>query len=124
MREILNYGHTFGHAIEQVEQYHRRHGEAVAIGMVYAAELARCAGHLSEEIVSRHRAVLASVGLPTAYAPGPGREWDDLLSAMRRDKKARGAQLRFVVLDDIGQPVRLEGPSEHCLRTAFDAVTV
>ena len=126
LREILNYGHTLGHAIEQVEHYRRRHGEAVAIGMVYAAELARCAGHLSEEDVSRHRAVLSSVGLPTAYAAVDGgsidSSWEALLTAMRRDKKSRGAQLRFVILDSIGHPVRLEGPSEECVRTAFDAV--
>jgi 3-dehydroquinate synthase len=128
LREILNYGHTFGHAIEQVEHYRRRHGEAVAIGMVYAAELAKCAGHLSADAVSRHRAVLDSVGLPTAYeiVGGPAHAdgaWEALLAAMRRDKKSRGAQLRFVVLDDIGRPVRLEGPSEECLRAAFAAVT-
>lgn len=128
LREILNYGHTFGHAIEQVEHYRRRHGEAVAIGMVYAAELAKCAGHLSADAVSRHRAVLDSVGLPTAYeiVGGPAHAdgaWEALLAAMRRDKKSRGAQLRFVVLDDIGRPVRLKGPSEECLRAAFAAVT-
>jgi 3-dehydroquinate synthase len=117
LREILNYGHTFGHAIEQVEDYRRRHGEAVAIGMVYAAELARCAGHLGDELVARHRAILDSVGLPTAYAGNAG--WADLLTAMRRDKKSRGARLRFVVLDDIARPARLEGPSEDCLREAF-----
>ena len=123
LREILNYGHTFGHAIEQVEAYRRRHGEAVAIGMVYAAELARRAGHLSDDVVSRHRAVLESVGLPTAYEGGAGRGWEELLTAMRRDKKSRGAQLRFVVLDDIARPARLDGPSEDCLRAAFEAVT-
>ena len=122
LREILNYGHTFGHAIEQVEDYRRRHGEAVAIGMVYAAELARCAGHLPEVVVSRHRTVLASVGLPAAYESAGEGSWEALLTAMRRDKKSRGAQLRFVVLADIARPVRLEGPSEDCLRAAFAAI--
>ncbi len=109
LREILNYGHTFGHAVEHVEGYRRRHGEAVAIGMTYAAELALRSGHLAPEVVSRHRAVLGSVGLPTAY---PGGRWEDLLRAMRRDKKSRGAVLRFVVLEDVARPVRLEGPDE------------
>jgi 3-dehydroquinate synthase len=108
--------------IEQVEGYRRRHGEAVAIGMVYAAELARCAGHLSEDAVSRHRTVLASVGLPTAYESAGEGSWEALLTAMRRDKKSRGAQLRFVGLADIARPVRLEGPSEDCLRAAFAAI--
>ena len=120
LREILNYGHTFGHAVEQVEGYRRRHGEAVAIGMTYAAELALRSGHLAGDVVSRHRAVLGSVGLPTAY---PGGRWEDLLRAMRRDKKSRGELLRFVVLEDVARPVRLEGPDEVLLREAYDAVT-
>ncbi len=120
LREILNYGHTFGHAVEQVESYRRRHGEAVAIGMVFAAELALRSGHLSEEVVARHRSVLASVGLPTSYA---GATWADLLTVMRRDKKSRGAMLRFVVLEDVGRPVRLEGPDDAWLAAAFAAVT-
>jgi 3-dehydroquinate synthase len=121
LREILNYGHTFGHAIEQVEHYRRRHGEAVAVGMVYAAELARLTGRLDADLVARHRDVLASVGLPTAYEGKAS--WEDLLTAMRRDKKSRGAQLRFVILEGIARPVRLEGPGEDLLRAAHAAVT-
>ncbi|WP_404382302.1 3-dehydroquinate synthase [Knoellia locipacati] len=120
LREILNYGHTFGHAIEQVEQYRRRHGEAVAIGMVFAAELARAAGVLSPAVVERHREVLTSVGLPTTYEAG---RWAELETAMRRDKKTRGDLLRFVVLEDIGRPVRLEGPTPEQLHTAYAAVS-
>ena len=116
LREILNYGHTLGHAVEQVEGYRRRHGEAVAIGMVYAAELARRSGHLGADVVARHRSVLSSVGLPTSYPSG---RWDDLLAAMRRDKKARGALLRFVVLEGVGRPTRLEGPDEQWLTGAY-----
>ncbi|GGB68234.1 3-dehydroquinate synthase [Knoellia flava TL1] len=119
LREILNYGHTFGHAIEQVEQYRRRHGEAVAIGMVYAAELAAAAGVLGRDVVDRHREVLTSVGLPTSYEPG---RWPELEAAMRRDKKNRGSMLRFVVLEEVAQPVRLEGPTDDQLRTAYAAV--
>ena len=120
LREILNYGHTLGHAVEHVEGYRRRHGEAVAIGMVYAAELAARSGRLGADVVARHREVLTSVGLPTAY---PGGHWDELLTAMRRDKKSRGDRLRFVVLEDVGRPVRLEGPKEQWLREAYDAIT-
>ncbi len=119
LREILNYGHTLGHAVEQVEGYRRRHGEAVAIGMVFAAELGRRSGHLSADDVARHRSVLSSVGLPTSY---PGGSFDALLAVMRRDKKSRGALLRFVVLEGIGRPVRLEGPDEALLREAFTAI--
>lgn len=119
LREILNYGHTFGHAIEQVEQYRRRHGEAVAIGMVYAAELAAAAGVLGRDVVERHREMLTSVGLPTSYEAG---HWPELETAMRRDKKNRGSMLRFVVLEAVAQPVRLEGPTDDQLRKAYAAV--
>ncbi|HET6668479.1 MAG TPA: 3-dehydroquinate synthase, partial [Intrasporangium sp.] len=124
LREVLNYGHTFGHAIEQVEDYTWRHGEAISVGMVYAAELARLAGHLSgsegDELVERHRKVLESVGLPTTYR---GDRWDALLTAMRRDKKSRGSTLRFVVLDGLARPTRLVGPSDDLLREAYGRVS-
>jgi len=120
LREILNYGHTLGHAVEHVEGYRRRHGEAVSIGMTYAAELGRRAGHLAPDVVDRHRTVLTSVGLPTSYEGG---HWDVLLAAMQRDKKARGSQLRFIVLDGIGKPSRLVGPDEALLRAAYDDIS-
>jgi 3-dehydroquinate synthase len=118
-REVLNYGHTLAHAIERVDGYRIRHGEAVAIGCVYVAELARRAGRLSDEVADRHRAAFARVGLPTTYAAA---SFDDLLAAMRVDKKARGNQLRFVVLDDLAEPVVLAGPSEEDLRAAYAAI--
>ena len=71
LREILNYGHTFGHAVEQVDGYTWRHGEAVSVGMVFAAELACRTGHLAPDLVDRHRAVLAGLGLPTSYPDPP-----------------------------------------------------
>ncbi len=124
LREILNYGHTYGHAIEQVERYTWRHGEAVAVGMVYVAELARLTGHLSgpegDALVARHRAVLESLGLPTGYDAG---RWDDLLAAMRRDKKSRGSTLRFVVLDAVAEPTRLVGPDDAVLEQAHRLVS-
>ncbi|MCL2850619.1 MAG: 3-dehydroquinate synthase [Micrococcales bacterium] len=119
LREVLNYGHTFGHAVEQVEDYRWRHGEAVSVGMVYVAELARLAGVGDDALVERHRQVLTGLGLPTAYCAD---RWDDLLAAMRRDKKARGALLRFVVLEAVGRPVRLEGPDPAVLAAAYAAV--
>jgi 3-dehydroquinate synthase len=121
LREILNYGHSFGHAIEQVEQYTWRHGEAVSVGLVYAAELARLAGHLDEALVARHREVLTSVGLPITYRDD---RWPELLTAMRRDKKSRGSTLRFVVLDALARPTRLVGPDEELLRAAYGLVGV
>ncbi|PFG35636.1 3-dehydroquinate synthase [Flavimobilis soli] len=120
LREILNYGHTFGHAIEHVERYQWRHGAAVSVGMVFAAELARLAGKLSDEDVARHRSVLSSLGLPLTYR---GDRWDALLGAMRRDKKTRGDLLRFVVLDSLGHPTRLEGPDPTLLAAAYAEVS-
>ena len=119
LREILNYGHTLGHAIEHHEHYRMRHGEAVAIGCVYAAELAHRSGLIDEALLARHRDVLGSVGLPTTYSRAT---FDELLSALRRDKKTRGATLRFVVLDGLASPTRLEGPDEGLLRAAYAAI--
>src|SRR5580693_6062552 len=119
-REILNYGHTLGHAIERVEEYRFRHGDAVAIGMVYAAELGRLAGRLDERTSQLHREVLTSVGLPTNYRPGA---WPDLREAMSLDKKARGARLRLVVLDGLARPGILDHPSEELLRQAYQEVS-
>jgi 3-dehydroquinate synthase len=119
-REALNYGHTLGHAIEKHSGYAVRHGEAVAIGCVYAAELARLAGRLDEQTAARHRSAFARVGLPTAYRDAG---FDELVGAMRVDKKARGSQLRFLVLDGLARPSILAGPSEELLREAFEVVS-
>jgi 3-dehydroquinate synthase len=120
LREILNYGHTFAHAVEQVERYTWRHGAAVSVGMVYAAELGRLAGRTPERLVERHRDVLGALGLPRTY---PADRWPALLEAMRRDKKTRGDLLRFVVLEDVGRPVRLEGPDPALLVAAYAEVS-
>ncbi|HXV93565.1 MAG TPA: 3-dehydroquinate synthase, partial [Pseudonocardia sp.] len=86
LREILNYGHTLGHAIERREQYRWRHGAAVSVGMVFAAELARAAGRLDDATADRHRSVLTSVGLPVTYDAGA---LPELVETMRGDKKSR-----------------------------------
>jgi 3-dehydroquinate synthase len=120
LREILNYGHTLGHAIERREEYRWRHGAAVSVGLVFAAELARAAGRLDDATADRHRSVLASVGLPTTYAQGV---LPELVESMRGDKKARGGVLRFVVLDGLAKPTRLESPDIELLETAYAAVS-
>ena len=122
LREILNYGHTFGHAVELVEGYTWRHGDAVSVGMVYVAELAHLAGLVDDALLARHRAVLGALGLPTAYPQGAER-WADLRTAMARDKKSRGDTLRFVVLEGLARPTRLVGPDEDLLRAAHAAVS-
>jgi 3-dehydroquinate synthase len=118
-REVLNYGHTLAHAIERTSDYTVRHGEAVAIGCVYVAELAARAGSLDPALVERHRAAFARVGLPTSYDAA---SFDDLHAAMKVDKKARGSQLRFVVLDDVAAPRILAAPGEEDLRAAYAAL--
>ncbi len=119
-REVLNYGHTFGHAVERTERYRWRHGAAISVGMVYVAELARLGGRLSDAEADLHREVLQSLGLPVTYR---GDRWEQLLGAMQLDKKARGAMLRFVVLERIGRPVSWEGPDPVLLAAAYDAVS-
>jgi 3-dehydroquinate synthase len=118
-REMLNYGHTLGHAIERTEHYRLRHGEAVAIGMVYAAAVARLAGRLDTATADRHRRVLAAVGLPVSYPAGA---WPRLREAMAVDKKARGARLRLVVLDGLARPAILDDPPEELLEQAYAEV--
>lgn len=119
-REILNYGHTLAHAIERNERYQWRHGAAVAVGMMFAAELSHLAGKLSEAEVDRHRDVLTSLGLPITYRD---RQWPKLEDSIKRDKKTRAGLLRFVVLDRIGRPSRLEGPDPALLLSAYAAIT-
>ncbi len=119
-REVLNYGHTFAHAVENVEHYRWRHGDAVAVGLHYVSALGRLAGRLPEEDAARHLRVLRLLGLPTTYAPG---RFEELLAAMRIDKKSRGDVLRFVVLDGIGRPGLLEGPDLSLLEAAYAEVS-
>ncbi|MEN3583743.1 3-dehydroquinate synthase [Streptomyces sp. ZYX-F-203] len=118
-REILNYGHTLGHAIEKNERYTWRHGAAVAVGMHFAAELGRLAGRLDDATADRHRSVLEAVGLPLHYRHD---QWPRLLETMKVDKKSRGHLLRFVVLDGLAKPVVLEGPDPAVLLAAYGEV--
>jgi len=118
-REFLNYGHTLGHAIEHAERYKWRHGAAISIGMVFAAELSMLSGKLSEAEVSRHRSIFEGLGLPITYRAD---RWPQLLDTMQRDKKARGGALRFVVLDRIGKPSILSAPTPELLFTAFQSI--
>jgi 3-dehydroquinate synthase len=121
LREILNYGHTLGHAIEHAERYRWRHGAAISVGMVFAAELARLTGSLSDAAVDRHRSILTSLTLPIDYPVG---RWQTLLATMQRDKKTRAGMLRFIVLDDIAKPTVLEAPDESLMFLAYQEIGV
>ena len=119
MREILNYGHTLGHAIEHAERYRWRHGAAISVGMVFAVELSRLAGRLPDAAAQRHRDILNLLGLPVTYRAGA---WPQLLATMQRDKKSRGGMLRFIVLDDIARPTVLQAPDESLLFAAYQEI--
>lgn len=116
LREILNYGHTFGHAVEHYENYRWRHGHAVSVGMVFVAELAKLNGLIDQDLVDRHRTVLESIGLPTTYTDGL---FEELYEGMTRDKKNRAGTIRFVVLGDMAKTSRLAGPSREQLEQAY-----
>ena len=122
LREVLNYGHTYAHAIEKVTGYSWRHGEAVAVGCVFAAEIAHRNGNLSRDALALHRQSLEAVGLPTRFPEGEGR-WEELKEAMMSDKKVRSGRLRLVLLDDIARSVRVQAPAESVLLSAHEAVT-
>lgn len=119
-RELLNYGHTLGHAIERHENYQWRHGYAVSVGMMFAATLSRNLGHLDDDTVQRHRTILESVGLPTSYRADA---WDDVRPAMSLDKKARGSSVRFMLLDSVADPFIAVAPDEDVLAASFAEIS-
>jgi 3-dehydroquinate synthase len=118
-REALNYGHTLGHAIEIHAKYQLRHGEAVAVGMVFVAELAAARGLLDKQIVTRHRDLLTRYDLPITFERSA---WSKLAPLLALDKKARGKTIRFVVLNAIGSTVRLEDVSSAELDAAYEMI--
>ncbi len=118
-REILNYGHTLGHAIERAEQYRWRHGAAVSVGLVFAGALSRRAAGLDDATADRHRELLQRIGLPVSY---PAERWPELAQAMRVDKKARAKRLRFVVLSGLAKPGILDDPDPELLLAAYGEV--
>ena len=119
-REILNYGHTFGHAVELLSKYSLRHGECVSIGMAFIAYLSEGLGLISSELRALHIETLAALGLPVTYK---GAEWPELLAAMKVDKKSRGNSLRFVVISEVGKTQRLENPIESALHAAYERLS-
>jgi 3-dehydroquinate synthase len=119
-RAELNYGHTLAHALETAGGYALRHGEAVAVGLVFAGHLASALERIPPARAERHRAIVHALGLP-AEAP-PGARADDLLDVMRRDKKSGGG-LTFVLLGPGGLE-RVDDPDPAALAKAFAAVGV
>jgi 5-deoxy-5-amino-3-dehydroquinate synthase len=121
LRAILNYGHTFAHALEASVGYDDvLHGEAVAVGLVFAGALAAALGRIEDAAAERHAEIVTALGLPTR-APD-GLDASKVLDLMRRDKKARGG-LTFV-LPGPGGLERVDDPPAAALERAFDAVGV
>lgn len=119
-REALNYGHTLGHAIEIHAKYQLRHGEAVAIGMVYIAELSVARGLIDASVVDLHRELLTKFELPITY---PRDAWQKLAPLLALDKKARGTTIRFVSLDGVGSTLRLDDLSSTELDAAYERIS-
>jgi 3-dehydroquinate synthase len=118
-RLILNYGHTLGHALERLDAYAgRSHGEAIAVGMVFAARIAEAEGLAPAGLAGRHARLLASLGLET---DGSLPRSEDVLAAMRMDKKYRGG-VRLVLLEDVGRPVVIDSVPEERLREVLDLI--
>ncbi len=122
LREVLNYGHTYAHAIETVTGYRWRHGEAVAVGCVYAAQVAERLGLLDARTVALHREAFTAAGLAVSFPEGRGR-WEEMETVMLRDKKVRSGRIRMVLLDGLARPVRGVEPERSVLEAAHQAVT-
>jgi 3-dehydroquinate synthase len=111
LRSILNFGHTFGHAVEAVTGYGRfKHGEAVSMGMVMAASFSFSLGLCERAVVSRIANILKTLGLPVE---APDLQQDALIGAMLVDKKIISGRMRFVLVRDIGDVVVKDVPSEE-----------
>jgi 3-dehydroquinate synthase len=118
-REILNYGHTFGHAVEKHAKYSMRHGECVAIGMAFMAHLQSELGLITDELRDLHLSILTGVNLPITYSAG---DWPELRALMSMDKKSRGNSLRFVTITEIGKTDRIADVAQGHLVSAYEKV--
>jgi 3-dehydroquinate synthase len=120
LREILNYGHTLGHAIEKDSKFRLRHGEAVSIGMVFAAELSNELVGLSKEEVDLHRVLSSNFKLPISY---PKSRWKSLSALLLKDKKVKQGKVRFIGISKIGKPVWLEDVPSNTLARVYERIT-
>ena len=119
-RMLLNFGHTIGHAIESCSGFSLRHGECVALGMVAACRLSCTLGLLDSVTVDRVGALLGRFGLPTRLDEPLAA--DDIVAAIRRDKKTAGGTPRFVLLAGVGDPVIRGDVAERQVRVAFESL--
>jgi 3-dehydroquinate synthase len=118
-RLVLNYGHTLGHALERLDAFAgRSHGEAITVGMAFAARLSEATGRAAPGLASRHIRLLSSLGLDAGGSLPPV---EDVLTVMRLDKKYREG-MRFVLLEDVGRPVVVSDVPEAAVRETLEAM--
>jgi len=120
LREILNFGHTFGHAIERSENYRLRHGEAVSIGLIYALYLSEELGGLDSQVTSASRELLSKFTLPVTTK---NLGWKNLLTLMQGDKKSRAQELRFIGLEKISKPIWFESVPVEIAERVYGRIT-
>lgn len=120
LREILNYGHTLGHAIEKHSKFKLRHGEAVSIGLVFAAELSNLLGNLPSSVVEQHRKILSAFNLPTTYSKSA---FPSLVKLMMSDKKVKNQRIRFIGIKRVGKPQWLESVNTKQIESAYERIT-
>ena len=123
IRNVLNFGHTIGHALELSADYALTHGEAIAIGMIAATRVARALDFCDEDFASRLRALIERVGLPTTFPNAPGL-FDRVMSAMRMDKKFREGRNVFVLPTEVGAWRQAEGVPDTLIEDAVRAALV
>ena len=123
IRNVLNFGHTIGHALELSADYALTHGEAIAIGMVAATRIARALDYCTADFESRLRGLIERVGLPTVFADAPGLS-DRVMAAMRMDKKFREGRNVFVLPTGIGEWRQAEGVPDALIESAVRAALV
>lgn len=119
-RMLLNLGHTIGHAIESCSDFALRHGECVALGTLAACRLSRALGMLDQSIVGRLERLFARFGLPTELAVPI--DTDEIMATLRQDKKVRGGEVQFVLLEDIGRPIVKRDCPQEFVREAYESL--
>lgn len=122
LREILNYGHTCAHAVEKLSGYTLRHGEAVAIGLVFASYLSEAALNLNPEVTTELIAILTAYGLPTRIDSSKY-SWESISALMLGDKKSRSGVLRFVGVRELGEPDWVNGPDASILVSIYERMS-
>ena len=121
LREILNFGHTFGHALEKIRAYELRHGEAVSVGLIYALYLSEALLALDPAITRNVITMLEKFTLPVQTKD---LGWEEFLRVMQSDKKSRAQQLRFIGIDRIAHPVWLDSVPIEAARSVYERIIV